>query len=260
MKTKSDIPQKMPVENKNLNSKVIYPFKPGGGDLGEFRKKSPRIEESRGKFSMTEKQSTILKFIKQHNAEIGFPPTVREIAIYFNISAKAAHDHLRAVAKKGYIRLFPGSARGIEILPQEEDIPERLDVVMVPLLGVIAAGRPLLAEENIESNIALPASFLPATGDMFALKVKGDSMEKSGIFDGDIAVLKTVTDIHTEVKNGDVVAALIDGEATLKTFIRHRDHIELRPENPLYKPILMTGKLSESIMAKLVGIYRKYNT
>ena len=242
-------------ENKN-----IYPFKAGGGDLGDFGKKSPRVENSHGKNSMTEKQSRILVFIKEHSAEIGFPPTVREIANYFNISAKAAHDHLKAVAKKGHIRLFPGAARGIEIMHKEADLPPApLETVTIPLLGVIAAGTPILAEENVDSHIALPSSFVPTSGDMFALKVKGDSMEKAGIFENDIAVLKQVKDINIEVKNGDIVAALIDGEATLKTFFRERDRIELRPENPRYKPILVTSKANTIIMARLVGIYRKYN-
>lgn len=249
--------QKILVENKNSN---IYPFKAGSGDLGESGKKSPRVEKDQGKKSMTEKQSRILIFIKEHNVEIGFPPTVREIANYFNISAKAAHDHLKAVAKKGHIRLFPGAARGIEIMHKDAELPILLqDAVSIPLLGSIAAGKPILAEENVEAHITLPSSFVPASGDMFALKVKGDSMEKAGIFENDIAVLKQVNDVNTEVKNGDIVAALIDGEATLKTFFRERDQIELRPENSNYKPILLNSISNATIMARLVGIYRKYN-
>ena len=245
---------------KNQENDNIYPFKAGDGDLGEFGKKSPKVGRIQGKNSMTEKQSRILIFIKKHHNEIGFPPTVREIANYFNISAKAAHDHLKAVAKKGHIRLFPGAARGIEITSREENVsPISENTVTIPLMGSIAAGRPILAEENIDTHITLPASFVPASGDMFALKVKGDSMERAGIFDGDVAVLKQVKDLNIEVKNGDIVAALIDGEATLKTFFRERDHIELRPENPRYKPILLTSRANATIIARLVGIYRKYN-
>lgn len=246
------------IENGKNN---IYPFKAGSGNLGEFRKKSPRIESEKGKNSLTEKQSTILKFIENHHSEIGFPPTVREIATYFGISAKAAHDHLKAIGKKGYIRLFPGSARGIELV--NKTVNEQFsaeNIVMIPLMGSIAAGKPILAESNIDSHIALPASFVPKSGDMFALKVKGDSMEKAGIFEDDIAVLKQIKDVNIEIKNGDIVAAMIDGEVTLKTFKKNNNIVELQPENPAYKPIIISGRLNEQIIAKLVGIYRKYKS
>jgi repressor LexA len=248
------------METKKDNN-IIYPFKAGSGNLGESRKKSPRIESEKGKNSLTEKQSTILKFIENHSFEVGFPPTVREIAAYFNISAKAAHDHLKAISKKGYIRLLPGSARGIELVHKTLHDPVTSEnIVMIPLLGSIAAGTPILAEENIDSHITLPASFVPPSGDMFALKVKGDSMEKAGIFEDDIAVLKHIKDVNIEVKSGDIVAAMIDGEVTLKTLIKKKGSVELNPENPAYKPIILTGKLNEQIIAKLIGIYRKYKT
>jgi len=249
----------MSAESAKENNKTnAYNFKTGKGKIEDFGKKSPRVEQNLGKISLTEKQSRILSFIKEHSQEIGFPPTVRDIASYFNISAKAAHDHIKAVAKKGHIRLLAGAARGIEIVNRSgetQDVP----MVVIPLLGRIAAGKPMLAEENIESRIALPSSFMPASGDMFALKVKGSSMEKAGIFENDIAVLKQIKDVNVEIKNGDIVAALIDGEATLKTYIKQKNNIELRPENPDYQPIIITSRDDVSIMAKLVGIYRKYN-
>ncbi|MCS6985562.1 MAG: transcriptional repressor LexA [Leptospiraceae bacterium] len=236
------------------NGLPVYPFPAGSGTLGLFRAKSKRINEEKGKFSLTEKQAKILNFIKAHIGQLGFPPTIRQIANYYSISAKAAHDHLRAIANKGYLRLFPGSARGIELIDRDQD-----DVVYVPLIGAIAAGRPTLAEESVEKRIPLPRSFLAhAAGELFALRVRGDSMEKAGILDGDIAVIKQVSDYKSEVQNGDIVAALIDQEATLKTFYRKKDTIELHPANDRYPVIRLEEKDDPQILGKLVGIYRRY--
>lgn len=254
--------------SKSPQPPSLLSFKPGAGDLGEHRKKSPRIQAEKGKNSLTEKQAIVYNFIRKYQNEVGFPPTVREIAHYFGITGKAAHDHIKAISKKGYLRVFPGSARGMELLHKDEikdNLNDELselsneETVTIPLLGHIAAGTPILAEENIESNIALPTSFVPKGGDLFALRVRGDSMENAGILDNDIAVMKQIRDVNIEVKNGDIVAALIDGDVTLKTFFQKQDRIELRPENPNYKPILLTATMKASIMAKLVGIYRKYN-
>ncbi len=241
-----------------------YPYRPGEGDLGNHREKSKRVNEELGKYSLTEKQKKVLEFVTEHIQTIGFPPTVRQIAVYFGVSAKAAHDHLRAIAKKGYLRLFPGSARGMEVIKtsEEKDFEPAGTAseaaTEVPLVGSIAAGAPILAQENIESRLAFPRSFLPKTGNMFALRVKGDSMEEAGIFDGDIAVLKQVEDSNAEVKNGDIVAAMIDGDATLKTFQKTRGKVELMPENKKYKPIPLEAKDNALIVGKLVGVYRKY--
>lgn len=254
---------------KAPDEKQHYPFKSGEGNLGTFREKSPRINKDLGKHSLTEKQSKVYHFISEHVERLGFPPTVREIASYFNVSAKAAHDHLKAVARKGYIRLFAGSARGIEVI-QDNAIQENTgdehtplldllqEVNMVPLIGSIAAGAPILAQENIETKLAFPKSFLPENSNMFALRVKGDSMEGAGIMDGDIAVLKQVQDTNTEIKNGDIVAALIDGEATLKTWSKKGQSIELLPENSRYEPIALSSKDNAAIVGKLVGVYRSY--
>ncbi len=238
-----------------MSTVKIYPFKPGQGDLGEHKAKSKRVNSELGKNSLTEKQQTILDFIRDHIESVGYPPTVRQIATYYSISAKAAHDHVRAIARKGYINLSPGFARGIELVKDEEDLVE---TVTIPLLGRIAAGVPILAEENIDEKIALPKSFVPPTGNMFALQVKGDSMEKAGIFDGDIAVLRQVTNYAIEVRDGDIVAALIDGSATLKTYRAKGKQLFLQPENDRYSNIPLTGKDPVSIVGKLSGIYRKY--
>jgi len=244
----------------------IYPFKSGGGDLGNRRQKSKRIQEELGKKSLTVKQAKILEFIATHIDKIGFPPTIRQIANYFTISAKAAHDHIRAIAKKEYIRLFPGAARGMELLkmPGQENSNNISDdkklgsMELVPLLGSIAAGAPILAEEHIESHLAFPKAFLPVTGNMFALTVKGESMIDAGIFNGDIAVIKQVLDPTLEIKNGDIVAALIDTDATLKTYQKKSNKIVLHPENKEYQPIVLNENDDIKIMGILVGVYRKY--
>jgi len=239
------------------------PFQTDNAMIGTAHEKSPRINKELGKLSLTEKQSTILNFIEEHSEQVGFPPTIREIAQYFKISAKASHDHIKAIAKKGYIRLFPGSARGIELIRNKHKNEPEIDLdnlVSIPLLGSIAAGRPMLAEENIETHLTMPASLMPKSGEMFALRVKGDSMEKAGIHDGDIAVLKQVKDLHSEVKNGDIVAAMIDDEATLKRFIKTGNRVELHPENDSYQPIVLSPGSDNLILAKLAGIYRQYKT
>lgn len=250
-------------------SEGSFPFKPGEGNLGKHRAKSKRVNEQLGKYSLTEKQSKVLQFVKEHIEAVGFPPTVRQVAEYFGISAKASHDHLRAIAKKGYLRLFPGSARGMELVTTDDEQPSEADshntlqnlikeTTLVPLVGTIAAGTPILAEENIEDRLAFPKSFMPAAGDMFALRVKGDSMENAGIFDGDIAVLKKVHDANSELRNGDIVAAVIDGDATLKTYKKLKTRIELIPENDRYEKILISARDNIMIAGKLTGVYRSY--
>ena len=154
------------MDKANANN-LSYPFLPGAGNLGKHREKSRRLHANLGKLSLTEKQAKIFRFVEEHTQKVGFPPTVRQIADFFSVSAKAAHDHLKAIAKKGYLRLFPGSARGIEILKSLDQSNENEDkntsmstlfneTIMVPLLGSIAAGTPILAEENVEKQLSFP--------------------------------------------------------------------------------------------------------
>ena len=266
LKTPSKIinmPAKEIDPQKQMATDSIYPLQ-GVGDLGNHKLKSKRIDISLGKHSLTEKQDKVLSFVKDHVKKLGFPPTIRDIAEYFSISVKASHDHLKAIAKKGYMKLFPGVARGIELMqPYESEGISSYEEMMhsvqlVPLLGSIAAGKPILAHENIDTHLAFPKSFLPKTGNMFALKIKGESMEGAGILDGDIAVLKQFNESISDIKNGDIVAALIDGEATLKTFMKINQSIELKAENPKFAPIVLNDKQDLLILGILVGVYRKY--
>ncbi len=196
---------------------------------------------------LTEKQETVFSFIRQSIRESGFPPTVREVAETFGITAKAAYDHLKALEKKGYIQTSQGKSRSIVILDQEE-MPSGISI---PLLGNIAAGVPILAEENIDEYLTFPES-LVGTGELFALRVRGDSMEDGGIFNGDIAVLRS----QNTAENGEIVAAMIDGEATLKRFRRTAGKIQLIPDNPSYAPIEPDYV---EILGKLKAVFRSYS-
>src|SRR4030042_175591 len=197
---------------------------------------------------LTYKQELILNFIKEEIKVSGFPPTVREIGDKFKITVKGAYDHVKAIEKKGYIRTEQNKSRAILVLPSEHDIPT--DAINIPLLGGIAAGTPILAEENIEAHLSFPKSMF-RSGEYFALHVKGDSMVEGGIHDGDIAILKK----QNTANNGDIIAALLSDEATLKRFKLMGNKIQLIPENPAYQPIVVE---SLSILGKLVALFRKY--
>jgi len=199
--------------------------------------------------NLTQKQEQIFIFIKDSIHDSGFPPTVREIGEKFSITVKGAYDHLKAIEKKGYIRCTQNKSRAIEVLLDKNTKPSS-DVLKIPLLGRIAAGAPILAQENIEDYIKLPKSMLPG-GELFALHVKGDSMIEKGIADGDIAIIKK----QNTANNGDIVAALVDDEATLKIFKTIDRKVHLIPANPSYKPIIPE---SVTVLGKLVSLIRKY--
>lgn len=199
---------------------------------------------------LTEKQDNVLQFITEIIKDRGFPPTIREIGDQFNITAKGAYDHLKAIEKKGFIKTSKNQSRAIELLRNnaESTLPTR--VMSIPLIGRVAAGVPILAQENIEDYIPIPDE-LSSKGVTFALKVVGDSMTEAGINDGDIAIiLKKET-----AKNGEIVVALVDEEATLKAFYKEADVIRLEPRNQKYKPIKTKNV---SVLGKLIGIYRIY--
>ncbi|WP_319559588.1 transcriptional repressor LexA [Marispirochaeta sp.] len=198
---------------------------------------------------LTSRQNEVLGFIKEYLSEHRYPPTIREIASFFSISVKGAYDHVKALEKKGHLRSGSSKSRALEIISNEESRDE--EVLDIPILGNVAAGIPLFAEENLEGHVKIPASQL-SRGEHFALQVKGDSMQNAGILDGDTAIfLKTETAL-----NGDIIVARINDEAvTLKRFFREKNRIKLKSENPVYPPIYTQNV---RILGKLQHLIRNY--
>ena len=180
------------------------------------------------------KQQEILDFMKQEILNKGYPPTVRDICEAVNLkSTSSVHSHLETLEKNGYIHRDPTKPRAIEIIDDNFNLTRR-EVVNVPIVGRVAAGEPILAVENIENYFPIPAEFMP-NQDTFMLRVKGESMINAGILDGDlIVVMKQDT-----ARNGDMVVALVDDSATVKTFYKEGDHIRLQPENDTMEPIIV---------------------
>lgn len=197
---------------------------------------------------LTEKQDKIFNFIKNEIRESGYPPTVREIGEEFGITVKGAYDHVKAIEKKGFIRTEQNKSRAIVITDQDDIIPT--NAVNIPLIGRIAAGSPIIAEENIEEYLSFPTSMF-GKGDHFALQIRGDSMIDGGIYDGDIAIIKK----QNTANNGEIIAALLEEEATLKRFKKSGNKIQLIPENTAYKPIVVNDV---TILGKLTAVFRKY--
>lgn len=196
---------------------------------------------------LTQRQSEILEFLNGFIQRNSYPPTVRETAKAFSISIKGAYDHIKALEKKGVIRLQENRSRAIEIVARRE-----LDdsVREIPLLGAIAAGLPILAEENWNGTLRIPAD-LARQAPCFALKVQGDSMKDAGIHSGDIAVIEQ----RPTAENGEIVAALLDDSATLKRFFRENNRVRLQPENPDFAPIFTKDV---RVLGVLRAIIRKY--
>ncbi len=197
---------------------------------------------------LTNRQREVLNFIKEFISINKYPPSVREIAGAFNISSSGAHDHLKALVKKGEINFSSNRSRAIEVTSLST---ERDEILRIPLLGNVAAGLPLMSEENLEGYIKVAASSLK-DGSHFALHVRGDSMQDAGILDGDIAVFIQ----KQTANNGDIVIARINDEAvTLKRFYKEKNRIKLKAENPVYPPIYTQNI---KILGKLQFIFRNY--
>lgn len=202
---------------------------------------------SYGKIS--KKQQEILDYIKSEILNRGFPPAVREICEAVQLkSTSSVHSHLETLEKNGYIRRDPTKPRAIEIVDDNFNLVRR-EVVNVPVLGRVAAGEPLLAIENVENYFPIPAEFMP-NGQTFILNVKGDSMINAGILDGDNVIVEQCSTAH----NGDMVVALIDDSATVKTFYKEDGYYRLQPENDYMDPIIVKGELQ--ILGKVIGVFR----
>jgi len=210
------------------------------------------------KTQLTERQEEILKFINSYREVNGYPPTIREIAKHFGMSSTfGVKKHLDALVKKGYLHIESNASRGISTL-QNNEIPllEKNELfTKIPIVGRVAAGSPILAEQNIEGSLIIDPLFIKRNEDCFALKVKGDSMIKVGIFEGDYVIVVP----QAEAKNGDIVVALIDDEATVKTFESKNGEIKLLPENDSYQPIEITNTVNFSLAGKVKGIIRYFN-
>ncbi|HBE06559.1 MAG TPA: repressor LexA [Firmicutes bacterium] len=197
---------------------------------------------------LTARQQEILDFIRKEVREKGYPPSVREIGEAVNLSSSSTvHSHLERLEKLGYIRRDPTKPRAIEILSESSTAPA--PVINVPLIGRVAAGSPILAEQNVEDIYPLPKDFV-LYEDAFMLKVRGDSMIETGIFDGDLVVVRRTTD----ARNGEIVVALVGEEATVKRFFREKDCIRLQPENSAMEPIMVKDV---TILGKVTGLLRK---
>ncbi|MBE5897453.1 MAG: transcriptional repressor LexA [Lachnospiraceae bacterium] len=197
---------------------------------------------------ITEKQQEILDYIKQEILNKGYPPTVRELCDAVNLkSTSSIHSHLESLEKNGYIRRDPSKPRTIEIVDDNFNLTRR-EVVNVPIVGEIAAGQPILAVQNIDNYFPVPAEYMP-NQQTFMLKVKGDSMINAGIFNGDTLIVKQ----QDTARNGEIVAALVDDSATVKTFYKEDGHIRLQPENDTMDPIIVPDC---QILGVVFGVFR----
>ncbi len=197
---------------------------------------------------ITAKQTEILEYIKECVLKKGYPPSVREICEAVHLkSTSSVHSHLATLEEKGYIRRDPTKPRTIEIIDEEFN-PARRELVNIPVIGTVAAGQPILAEENISDYFPVPADILP-NADVFMLEVKGESMINAGILNGD----KVIVRMQNTAENGEMVVALLDDSATVKTFYKEDGHYRLQPENDTMEPII-TDKVQ--ILGRVIGIFR----
>ena len=201
---------------------------------------------AQGKISS--KQKEILEYIKSQILERGFPPSVRDICEAVHLkSSSSVHSHLETLEKNGYIRRDPTKPRAIEILDDSFNFMRR-EMVNVPIVGRVAAGEPILAEQNIEEYFPIPTEFMP-NKQTFMLKVRGESMINAGILDGDLVLVEE----QKTARNGEMIVALIEDGATVKTFYKEEGVIRLQPENDTMDPIIVPDC---QILGKVIGVFR----
>ena len=201
-----------------------------------------------GNDRISKKQTEILEYIKEQIIQKGYPPAVREICAAVSLkSTSSVHSHLETLEKNGYIRRDPTKPRAIEIVDDEFNLTRR-EMRNIPVIGQVAAGQPIFAEQNISGYFPVLSEDLPS-GDLFMLDVRGESMINIGIFDGD----KIIVQQTSTASNGDVVVALVEDSATVKTYYRERDRYRLQPENDNMDPIYVDEVI---ILGKVVGLFR----
>jgi len=198
---------------------------------------------------LTERQKEILSFIVKYIKKNSYPPAIREIADHYSISVKGAHDHITALRKKGFLKHAGKHPRTMQLADELQE--ESSEMINVPLLGSVAAGVPILADENYDGNIVLHRSMLKKNKKYFALKVKGDSMIGAGIMENDIAIIEKQSTAH----DGEIAVAVVEEAVTLKRFFKESSRIRLQAENPAYKPIYSKDV---KILGRLSGIIRNY--
>ena len=197
---------------------------------------------------ISRKQQEILDYLKQEILKKGYPPTVREICEKVNLkSTSSVHSHLSTLERNGYIKRDPTKPRAIEICDDSFQMV-RTEMSSLPIVGNVAAGQPILAQENIENYFPVPAEIVPS-GESFALRIRGESMIGAGIFDGDLIFVNSCN----TARNGEIVVALVEDSATVKTFYKEDGHIRLQPENDTMEPIIVDNCV---ILGKVFGVFR----
>lgn len=198
---------------------------------------------------LSSRQNAILDFIKKEIRKKGYPPSVREIGEAVGLSSSSTvHGHLAQLEEKGYLRRDPTKPRAIEVLSDDSLIIKK-EMVNVPVVGRVTAGQPILAVENVDDTFPLPLDFV-RNDNVFMLSVRGDSMVNAGILDGDYVLVRQ----QNTARNGDIVVALLNDEATVKTFYKEQDYVRLQPENPVLDPIITRDV---TILGKVTGVFRK---
>lgn len=216
--------------------------------------------------ALKDREQKILNYMKEEIKTKGYPPTVREICSALNIkSTSTAHKDIENLVKQGYLVKDPSKPRALMVVDPEGqsdaskqnstvNVHEREDIIDIPVIGRVAAGTPILAEQNIEDTFPIPARYA-ATGTNYMLRVRGESMIEAGIMDGDLILVQQAENAH----NGEIVVAMIDGfesEATVKTFYKENDYIRLQPENSSMSPIIVKDV---KILGKVKGVFRYFN-
>jgi len=207
---------------------------------------------------LTDRQREVFEFIKDRIQKTSRPPTLREIGLKFDItSTNGVRSILYALAKKQYIERSPKLSRGIDLPQMEKNAPKmNEDVIEVPILGRVAAGRPILAVENLEGTVVVDRDFLMRQEGVFALKVQGESMRDAGIMDGDMVFARQ----QRVAERGQIVVALMGEETTVKYFFPEGDFVRLQPANDEFDPIIIDSAMPEfSILGRVIGVMRRYN-
>jgi repressor LexA len=208
-----------------------------------------KASKERKRMDLTKRQQEIFDFIKQYTEANGYPPTVRDIGAAVGLaSSSTVHAHLANLEKRGLIRRDPTKPRALELLDRAMEGVRNLVSPGLPLVGQVAAGQPLLAEENIEEYVATPSVAGGEQGE-YLLRIRGDSMKNAGILNGDLVVVRP----QETARDGEIIVALVGEEATVKRFFRERDHIRLQPENETMEPIIVRDV---SVLGRVVGLMR----